>query len=318
MRKFSMGKATRETFGETILELGAKRPELVVLDADLSKSTMTVAFAKKYPERHFEMGIAEQNMIGVGAGLALCGKTPVVTSFACFLIGRLETIRIAAAYNRTNLKLVGTHAGIGIGEDGTSQMGLEDIGAMRSLPHMVILQPADAAETKQAVEWMIEHQGPVYLRLTRQKMDDCHGTDYKFELGKADVVWEPPTKPAHYQATIFASGGTVPNAIAAAKDLLARGFYARAVNAATLKPFDNDAVARFAQDSDRLVTVEDHNVIGGLGTAVCEAAAEKGLAVPVVKMGVNDFGESASPQELYEKYGLTAAHIVETSLRNLN
>ena len=313
-----MAKATRETFGETILALGEKHPELVVLDADLSKSTMTQAFAKKYPQRHFELGIAEQNMIGVGAGLALCGKTPIVTSFACFLVGRLETIRIAAAYNRTNLKMVGTHAGLGIGEDGTSQMGLEDIGAMRSLPHVVVLQPADAAETKQVVEWMVNHKGPVYLRLTRQKMEDCHGPDYRFKLGKADIIWEPAPKPKHFQATIFATGGTLPNAITAAKDLLSRGFKARVINACSLSPFDDEAVCRAALDSQRLVTVEDHNIIGGLGTAVCEAAAQKGLGIPVVKLGVRDFGESAAPEQLYAKYGLSSSHIIEAALRNLN
>jgi transketolase len=313
-----MGKATREAFGEALLELAEKRPEIVVLDADLSKSTMTLAFSKKYPERHFEIGIAEANMIGVGAGLALCGKVPFVTSFACFLTGRMETIRISAAYNRTNLKMVGTHAGIGIGEDGTSQMGLEDVGYLRSLPHVVILQPADAVETKQAVAWATDYQGPVYLRLTRQKMEDVHGPGYRFELGKCDVLWEPEPSPKHCQATIFASGGPVPEAVKAAKDLHGRGFSARVVNAGTLKPFDDEAVARAASDSERLVTVEDHNVIGGLGTAVCEAAAQRALSVPVVKLGVRDFGESATPEQLYDKYGLSAPHIVEACLRNLN
>ncbi len=313
-----MGKATREAFGEALLELAEAHPELVVLDADLSKSTMTQAFAKKYPKRHLELGIAEQNMIGVAAGLALCGKTPVLTSFACFLIGRLETIRVSAAYNDTNVKLVGTHAGLGIGEDGTSQMGLEDVGAMRSLPHMTILQPADAAETRQAVEWMLAHKGPVYLRLTRQKMDDVHGPDYKFKLGRADVIWEPSPKPKSFQATVFASGGPVPCAVAAAKDLLPRGFNVRVVNAGTLLPFDDDAVARFAADSARLVTVEDHNVTGGLGSAVCEAAAQRGLGVRVVRLGARDFGESATPSQLYDKYGLSAPHVAEACLRNLD
>jgi transketolase len=313
-----MGKATRAAFGEAILELADAHPEIVVLDADLSKSTMTQPFMKKYPQRHYECGIAEMNMIGIGAGLALAGKIPFVTSFACFLIGRLETIRVCAAYNQTNLKLIGTHAGIGIGEDGTSQMGLEDVAAMRALPHMTVLQPADANETKQAVAWAVAHKGPVYLRLTRQNMDDVHGPDYKFQLGKCDVLWEPASKPKHYQATIFASGGPVPHAVNAAKDLEKRGFMARVVNACSLKPFDADAVAKFAKDSDRLVTVEDHNVTGGLGSAVCESAAERACAVPVVRVAVRDFGESATPEQLYDKYGLSAPHIVEACLRNLN
>ena len=312
-----MLKATRESFGDAILEIGDKNANLVVLDADLSKSTMTQAFMKKFPARHLEMGIAEQNMIGIAAGLALSGKTPVLASFACFLIGRLETIRISAAYNQTNMKLVGTHAGIGIGEDGTSQMGLEDVAAMRALPHMTVLQPADDAETKQAVAWMIEHKGPVYLRLTRQKMADVHGADYKWQLNKIDVIWEPAKKPAKYQATIVASGGPVPHAVEAAKALEAKGFSVRVANASTLAPFDGDAIGRFAKDSQRLVAAEDHNVNGGLGSAVCEALAERGLACPVVRVGLRDFGESATPEQLYQKYGLDAPALAEACLKNL-
>jgi len=312
-----MAKATRESFGDAILEIAQTNPNLVVLDADLSKSTMTQAFMKKYPERHLEIGIAEQNMVGVAAGLALSGKVPVLTSFACFLIGRVETIRVSAAYNQTNMKLVGTHAGIGIGEDGTSQMGLEDVAAMRALPHMTVLQPADDTETKQAVRWMIEHKGPVYIRLTRQKMADVHGPDYKWEPNKIDVLWEPAKKPAKYQATIIASGGPVPHAVEAAKSLEAKGFFVRVANASTLAPFDSAAVARFAKDSQRLVTAEDHNVNGGLGSAVCEALAESGQACPVVRVGLRDFGESATPDQLYEKYGLNAPALAEACLKNL-
>lgn len=312
-----MLKATRESFGDAILALGESNPNLVVLDADLSKSTMTQAFMKKFPARHFEVGIAEQNMVGIAAGLALSGKTPVLASFACFLIGRLETIRVSAAYNQTNMKLVGTHAGIGIGEDGTSQMGLEDVAAMRALPHMTVLQPADDTETKQAVAWMLEHKGPVYIRLTRQKMPDVHGADYKWQPNKIDVLWEPAKKPAKYQATIFASGGPVPHAVEAAKALEAKGFFVRVANASTLAPFDGEAVARFGKDSQRFVTVEDHNVNGGLGSAVCEAAAERGLGVPTVRLGMHDFGESATPDQLYEKYGFMAPSIAEACLKNL-
>ncbi|MBI5246914.1 MAG: transketolase family protein [Elusimicrobia bacterium] len=310
-------KATRESFGETILELAEKVPNLVVLDADLSKSTMTQPFMKKYPARHFEMGIAEQNMIGVAAGLALSGKIPVLTSFACFLIGRVESIRVSAAYNQTNMKLVGTHAGIGIGEDGTSQMGLEDVAAMRALPHMTILQPADHEETKQAVTWMLEHKGPVYIRLTRQKMPDVHAPGYKWQPNKIDVVHEPAKKAAKLQATIIASGGPVPHAIEAAKLLEAKGFSVRVANASTLLPFDGETVAKLAADSQRIVTVEDHNVHGGLGSAVCEAIAERGISCPVLRVGLRSFGESATPEQLYEKYGLTAPSLAEACLKNL-
>ncbi len=310
-------KATRESFGETILEIAEKNESVVVLDADLSKSTMTQPFMKKYPNRHFEMGIAEQNMIGVAAGLALSGKIPVLTSFACFLIGRVESIRVSAAYNQTNMKLVGTHAGIGIGEDGTSQMGLEDVAAMRALPHMTILQPADHTETQQAVRWMIEHNGPVYLRLTRQKMPDVHAAGYRWQPNKIDILWTPAKPAAKYQATIIASGGPVPHAIEAAKLLEAKGFSVRVANASTLLPFDGETVALLAADSQRIVAVEDHNIHGGLGSAVCEAVAESGLACPVVRIGLRSFGESATPEQLYEKYGLTAPSIAEACLKNL-
>ena len=311
-------KATRESFGETILEIAEKNESVVVLDADLSKSTMTQPFMKKYPNRHFEMGIAEQNMIGVAAGLALSGKIPVLTSFACFLIGRVESIRVSAAYNQTNMKLVGTHAGIGIGEDGTSQMGLEDVAAMRALPHMTILQPADHTETQQAVRWMIEHNGPVYLRLTRQKMPDVHAAGYRWQPNKIDILWTPAKPAAKYQATIIASGGPVPHAIEAAKLLEAKGFSVRVANASTLLPFDGETVALLAADSQRIVAVEDHNIHGGLGSAVCEAVAESGLACPVVRIGLRSFGESATPEQLYEKYGLTAPSIAEACLKNLS
>ncbi|MBI5241635.1 MAG: transketolase family protein [Elusimicrobia bacterium] len=312
-----MGKATREAFGEALVELVDRFPGLVVLDSDLSKSTMTADFAKKHPQRHFEFGIAESNMIAAAAGMALMGKVPVCTSFACFLIGRLETIRVAVTLNRANVKLVGTHAGLGIGDDGASQMGLEDLAAMRALPGMTVLQPGDALEAKQAVEWMLQHDGPVYLRLTRQKLDDVHKPDYKFACGKLDAVWEPEPKAKHFQATVIASGGTVGGAVAAAKDLQPKGFAVRVVNAGTIAPFDADGLADFARDSQRLVTVEDHNVAGGLGGAVCEAAAALGLGKPVVRLAVRETGESGLPAELYEKHGLSAPHIVDACIKNL-
>lgn len=321
-----MGQATRDAFGEKLADLGGKVPNLVVLDADLSGSTRTTSFIKKYPERHFEFGIAEANMVGVAAGLALDGYIPVAASFACFLAGRLETIRVSVGLNRANVKLVGTHAGVGIGDDGGSQMGLEDVGAIRSLPHFTILQPADAAETRQAVEWMVRHPGPVYLRLTRQGVEDVHGPDYRFEVGRADVIYpsahpSPPhptlsPEAAHYQATIFATGGTVGEALKAARDLGGRGFKVRVVNIHTLKPFDDDFIRTAARDSDRFVTVEDHHIVGGLGSAVCESVATQGAGVHVVRLGARDYGESGKSEELYEKYGLNSRHIVEAALRN--
>ncbi|MGH7339418.1 MAG: transketolase family protein, partial [Candidatus Rokuibacteriota bacterium] len=199
-------KATRAAFGEALLDLGARDERIVTLDADLSKSTMTAAFAKKFPRRAFNLGIAESNMIGVGAGLALTGKIPFVCSFACFVVGRFETIRISVAYTSANVKIVGTHAGIAIGEDGYSQMGLEDVAALRALPNILIVQPADELEAKQVVAWAVAHQGPVYLRLTRQALEPVSAPDYRFELGRWATL-----KPGH-DVTVIASGGTVFNA----------------------------------------------------------------------------------------------------------
>jgi transketolase len=314
-----MAKATRQSFGEALAKVGETDPRLVVLDADLAKSTGTGPFLKKFPARHLEMGIAEQNMIGAAAGLALAGKVPVAASFACFLVNRLETIRVAVSYNKTNVKLAGTHAGIGIGDDGTSQMGLEDVAAMRALPHFTVLQPADDLEARQMTEWMVAHDGPVYIRLSRQVLPDVHAPGYRFAPAKSDVVHEPAAgKGAKLQATVFASGGTVGPAVEAAKELAARGFRARVVNAGTLMPFDAEAVAAAAAESQRIVTVEDHNVTGGLGSAVCEVLGERGLACRVVRLGLTTFGESATGAELYEKYGLSAPHIVEACLKNLD
>src|SRR3989441_3843985 len=229
-------KATRAAFGEALLELGAHDDRIVTVDADLSKSTMTVHFAKKYPERALNLGIAEQNAIGVAAGLALAGKIPFVCSFACFLAGRFETIRISVAYTNANVKLVGTHAGIAIGEDGYSQMGLEDIACLRALPNVPIVQPADELETRQAVAYAVEHQGPLYLRLTRQNLEPVCPPDYRFQLGR----WL--TLRAGRDVTLVASGGTVFNALEAARRLEADGISAEGLNAASIKPPDEDAL----------------------------------------------------------------------------
>ena len=310
--------ATRDAFGEKLAELGTTEPRLVVLDGDLGGSTRTTAFMKKFPERHFEVGIAEQNLIGISAGMALAGKIPVATSFACFLTGRLEVIRVAVAYNQANVKLVGTHAGIGIGDDGPSQMGLEDIAAMRALPGMTVLQPADGPETRQAVEWMVRHRGPVYLRLTRQNTERVHGDDYRWHFGKLDCVWKPAQTPPKYQAAVLATGGVCANAVQAAKDLDARGFKVQVYNVHTLQPIDVAGVAAAAASSTRIVTVEDHNLAGGLGSAVAEALAERGCGVAQVRLGLSDFAESGTTEELYDKYGLSARHIAEACLRNID
>jgi transketolase len=290
-------KASRAAFGEALLDLGARDERIVTLDADLSKSTMTVGFAKKYPGRAFNLGIAESNMIGVGAGLALTGRIPFVCSFACFVVGRFETIRISVAYTSANVKIVGTHAGIAIGEDGYSQMGLEDIACLRALPNVMIVQPADEAETKQVIAWAVEHQGPVYLRLTRQNLEPVSPEGYRFLVGR----WA--TLRAGTDVTVIASGGTVFNALQAATRLEADGISAEVINAASIKPLDEDALVRSASRTRRVVTVEDHAIAGGLGGAVAEALGEL-CPTPLKRLGVIGFGESGDAKGLYAKHGL--------------
>jgi len=304
-------KASRAAFGEAIVDLGAGNPKILALDADLSKSTMTGAFAKKYPDRAFNLGIAESNMIGIGAGLALAGWVPFVASFACFLIGRFETIRMSVAYTNANVKLVGTHSGIAIGEDGYSQMGLEDIAMMRALPNVAIVQPADEVETKQAVAWAAEYQGPVYLRLTRQNLEAVSPAGYRFAIGKWAAL-----RPGH-DVTLVASGGTVFNTLGAAQALADDGIDAEVLNAASIKPMDEELLLRSAGKTGHVVTIEDHNIAGGLGGAVAELLSEV-LPTPLRRLGVTGFGESGSPKALYAKHGLDAGGIASSVRKFLN
>jgi len=304
-------KATRAAFGEALLDLGARDPRIVTVDADLSKSTMTSAFAKKYPDRAYNLGIAEANMVGIGAGLALTGKIPFVCSFACFVVGRFETIRISVAYTNANVKIVGTHSGIAIGEDGYSQMGLEDIACIRALPNVAIIQPADALETKQAIAYAIEHEGPLYLRLTRQNLDDVCPPDYRFRLGSW-LVLRPGV-----DVTLIASGGPVGNALQAATILAGDGISAEVVNAASIKPLDEDLLLRSAGKTGHVVTVEDHSIEGGLGGAVAEVLGEF-LPTPLKRLGVRGFGESGDYKGLYAKHGLDAAGIAGSVRKFLN
>src|SRR5712692_6176754 len=234
-------KASRAAFGEALVDLGAKDDRIVTLDADLSKSTMTVGFAKKFPDRAFNVGIAEANMIGIAAGLAMAGKIPFAASFACFLVGRFETIRISVAYTNANVKLVGTHVGVAIGEDGYSQMGLEDIACVRALPNIPIIQPGDELETKQVIAFAVEHQGPLYLRLTRQNLEPVSPADYRFALGKWAKLRDGS------DVTIVASGGTVFNSLEAAKQLEGDGIRAEVLNAACIKPLDEEMLVASAR-----------------------------------------------------------------------
>lgn len=295
-----MAEATRVSFGRALARIGSD-PRIVVLDADLASSTNTKPFADKYPERFFQVGIAEGNMVGMAAGLALAGKIPFAASFACFLAGRFEQIRVSVAYNRANVKLVGTHSGVGIGEDGYSQMGLEDVALMRSLPNMIVVQPADAAETEQVVEYLAQHDGPAYLRVTRQKVADVSPSGYRFQLGKAAVLREGR------DLTIAASGGVVGHALDAAKTLAGDGIDVAVLNVSTLKPIDAATLADWGARTGAILTVEDHGIVGGLGSAVTEALGETGI--PVRRHGVRDFGESGTGEALYAKHGLDAAGI---------
>ncbi|UJR78650.1 transketolase family protein [Sandaracinus amylolyticus] len=299
-------KASRQAFGEALAELGAKHTDLVVLDADLAKSTKSELFAKKFPERFFEMGIAEQNMVGVAAGLGLAGKNAFCCSFACFVAGRFETIKISVAYSGGNVKIVGTHAGVGIGPDGYSQMGLEDLALMRTLPTMEVYQPADELETRQIVEYLATHRGAGYLRLTRQDLTPVHGPAYKFVPGKLDVLAEGK------DVAILATGGPTFHAVDARKKLAAVGIDAAVINVPSIKPFDRDGIATWATKVPLFVSVEDHNVLGGMGGAVAEVLAEvAGARARLHRHGIPDvFGESGEPEDLYRKFKLDADGIV--------
>ncbi len=299
------GKASRAAFGEALLDLGARDERIVTLDADLSKSTMTAKFAKTYPGRAFNVGIAESTMIGMAAGLALTGRIPFACSFACFLVGRFETIRVSVAYSQAPVKLVGTHVGVAIGEDGYSQMGLEDIACLRALPNIPIVQPADEIETKQAVAWAVEHPGPVYLRLTRQNLEPVHGEGFQFQFGRAEVL-RPGT-----DVSILATGGPLWNSLEAARRLEADGIHAEVLNVATIKPLDEETILRSAGKTGRVVTVEDHSVTGGLGGAVAEMLAEV-MPTALRKIGVQGFGESGAFKGLYAKHGLDAEGIASS------
>lgn len=299
-------KASRAAFGEALLELGASDERIVTLDADLSKSTMTAAFAKAYPHRAFNLGIAESTMIGLAAGLALAGRVPFACSFACFLIGRFETIRVSVAYTQAPVKLVGTHVGVAIGEDGYSQMGLEDIACLRALPNIPIVQPADEIETRQAVAYAVGHPGPIYLRLTRQNLEPVHDASYQFQFGRAELLRSGS------DVSILASGGPLWNALQAARQLEGLGLQAEVLNVSTVKPLDEETILRSAGKTGRVVTVEDHGVHGGLGSAVAELLAEA-LPTPVLRIGVSGFGESGDPKGLYAKHGLDA-HGIERSV----
>lgn len=298
-------QATREAYGLALEELGAVHEEVVVLDADLSKSTKTNMFQKKYPERFFDMGIAEQNLLGVAAGLAAAGKIPFASTFAVFATGRAyDQIRNSICYPRLNVKIAATHAGLTVGEDGGSHQMLEDINLMRGLPNMTVLVPADGPEAYQAIVAAAEHDGPVYIRLGRSAVPTITSADSGFTIGKGVVLREG------IDVTIIACGIMVAMALEAAEQLADDGISSTVIDMSTIKPIDRELIVEWARETGAVVTAEEHNLYGGLGSAVAEVLAEE-LPVPMERVGVEDtFGESGKSGDLLAKYGLTKEAIM--------
>ncbi len=303
-----LGQATRDAFGEALRELGKEFPEVVVVDGDVGNSTRTEVFAKAFPERAFNVGIAESNMVSVAGGLAAAGKTPVVASFACFLLcNAYDQIRMSVAFPGMNVKLVGSHAGISIGEDGPSQMGIEDVALACTFPGMTVIVPSDALCTRQATRAMLEHKGPTYLRLGRPKVAAIYTDKCDFQIGKAIQLRDGK------DVTIIANGLMTAAALDAATELSKQGINARVLDMHTVKPIDEQAVEKAAAETGRIVVAEEHLAVGGLGAAVASTAA--GIRpVPMAFVNVPDrYAESGDPEGLLEKYGLTPAAVVQAA-----
>ena len=300
--------ATRDSYGAALKELGEQHADLVVLDADLAGATKTGTFKKAFPERHFDFGIAEANMVAAAAGMSTAGLVPFASSFAMFAAGRaFEQVRNSIGYPHLNVKIGATHGGISVGEDGASHQCCEDFALMRSIPGMVVISPADDIEAKGAVKAAYEHNGPVYLRFGRLAVPVFHSEDYKFQIGKGEVVRDGK------DVAIIANGLMVYEAIVAAEELAKEGISARVINMATIKPLDEEMVLAAAADCGKIITCEEHSIIGGLGEAVCSVLAEK-LPTPVRRIGVNDeFGHSGPAAALLKQFGLSAEHIVEVA-----
>ena len=302
--------ATRESYGKALAELGEKYKNVVVLDADLANATKTIEFKKKFPERFFDIGIAEQDLIGTAAGLALGGKISFASTFAVFASGRAyDQVRNTVAYSKLNVKIAATHAGITVGEDGASHQALEDISLMRSIPNMLVCSPADDRCTKWLIEEAIKYNGPMYIRLARPATEEIYSNDIKFELGKG--IQHGDGK----DATIFATGVTVAEALKAKEILKQKNIYVRVVDMHTIKPIDKELIVKCANETDKLYTVEDHSIIGGLGSAVCEVLCDS-APKKVTRIGINDeFGQSGKWQELMAYYGITAEKIAERIIK---
>lgn len=297
-------KSIREAFGKELVKLGAKHPNMVVLDSDVSCSTQTKQFAQAYPERFFNTGIAEQNMIATAAGLALTGKIPFAATFAVFATGRTyDQIRTSVCYQKANVKIIGTHGGITVGEDGATHQALEDVSLMRGLPCMTVIVPADCNECAQALEFAAEHKGPVYIRIARNSLPDIYPADYKFNPNKAVVLQEGK------DVTLISNGDVLAEAYKAAEILTAKGINAEVISLPVVKPFDKETILNSVKKTGFAVTVENHSINGGIGSTVCEALAEN-YPARVLRIGMNDeFGQSGTPKELLKHYGLDAESI---------
>lgn len=303
---FNNKKATRQSYGEALLELGRKNENVVVLDADLAGATKTNIFAKEIPERFFDMGIAEQDMIATAAGFATCGKIPFASTFAVFATGRVyDQIRNSICYPNLNVKICATHCGITVGEDGATHQMLEDINLMRGLPNMTVISPADDSEAKWAVEEAARINGPVYIRFGRAATPVIYDENYKFELGKAIQFGEGT------DATVFATGIMVAESLKAKEELEKEGINIRVVDIHTIKPIDKDIIIKSAKETKKLISIEEHSIIGGLGTAISEVLVEN-YPAKLTRMGMKDcFGKSGKAQELLEYFGLTSREIIE-------
>lgn len=305
----------RDTYGDKLVELGKKNKKIVVLDADLSKSTKTVKFAKQYPERFYEMGIAEANMITTAAGLASCGKIPFVSTFAVFATGRVyDQIRMDLAYSNSNVKIFATHGGISVGKDGASHQMTEDLGLMRILPNMTVIAPSDSPQTGKIVEQMVEQKGPMYARVGRPSEPILYEEEdlKNLQIGKGMTVKDGE------DITIIACGTRVNPAIEASKKLKQKDIDARVIDMHTLKPLDEKLVLKSAKETNAIITIEEHSIIGGLGAAVAETLAENNISTKFHRMGIKDvFCESGSPDDLLDKYKLNAKHIVKNAKKLL-
>jgi transketolase len=308
--ELKLGPATREAFGKALVELGSANQDIVVLDADLSKSTYTAEFGKKFPNRFFECGIAEANMVAIGAGLASSGKIPFVSSFSAFVLNKgFEQLRVTAAFPNVNLKAVGTHSGISIGEDGPSQMSIEDISLACSLAGFVVLCPADEVAMLKLMKAAVEYEGPLFIRAGRAKAPVVYGPDQQFTIGKAIELIEGT------DVTLMATGLLVAESIKAADVLEAEGISARVIDLHTIKPLDRDAIARAAQQTGAIVVSEEHLVDGGLGVRVAQVVAETHPAVMEFIGIQNTYAESGAPDELLDKYGLRARNVADAARR---